>query len=124
MARHQVVGVFDSMARARLAREALIVEGFPEEQVTLSVDMTEDGIAAEAPGESYENQPSDRGGAWDWLGSIWGRGAENRRAALAADAARRGVCVVTAEARTAAEADRAQEIMGALRPVDLKMPIT
>ena len=112
-------------SRARLAREALIVEGFPEEQVTLSVDMTEDGIAAEAPGESYENQPSDRGGVWDWFGSIWwGRGAENRRAALAAEAARRGVCVVTAEARTAAEADWAQEIMEALRPVDLKMPIT
>jgi len=39
------------------------------------------------------------------------------------EAARRGVCVVTAEARNAAEADRAQEIMGALRPIDLTMPV-
>lgn len=122
MACHQVVGVFGSMARARLAREALIVEGFPEEHITLSMDMTEDGIAAEAPGESYENQPNDRGGAGDWFGS-WRRDAADRRAAQAADAARRGVCVVTAEARNAAEADRAQEIMEALRPIDLTMPV-
>lgn len=121
MAFRHVIGVYGSMARARLAQEALIVEGMPEAQVAISVDLTEDGIAAEAPGQSYENQPSDRAaGGGGWAGSLR---TEERREAQYGDAARRGVCVVTAEARTSSEADWIREIMQALRPVDVKPPL-
>lgn len=119
MASHQIIGIYSSMARARLAVEALVDEGVPEERVALSVDLTQDGIAAEAPGQSYVNQPSDRGG---WFGSA---AAERRREARPSgpgDSLHRGACVVTADARSADEAERARRIMAWLRPLDVRTP--
>lgn len=118
MASHQVIGIYSSIARARLAQEALIVEGMPEERIAISVDLTEDGIAAEAPGQSYVNQPADRGG---WFGSRHGSGS-NGREARHMDAVQRGACVVTAEARSPAEAHRIRDIMAWLRPVEVQSP--
>lgn len=115
MARSQVVGVYGSVARARVVQEALITEGTPEDQVSISVDLTADGIAAEAPGQAYVNQPGDGGSAVRWQGADGGPRAEPQLAAT-----RAGGCVVTAAARNAHEARRIRAIMAALRPLDLR----
>lgn len=121
MASHQVIGIFSSSARARLAQEALILEGMPEDCVAISIDLTADGIAAEAPGQSYVNQPGEAKGGW--FGSrATGEAARNTRRAGLTDAAQRGACVVTAEARNFAEAERIRDIMAALRPIDMRVP--
>lgn len=121
MATHQVIGIYSSSARARLAQEALILEGLPEDRVAISIDLTADEIAAEAPGQSYVNQPGEPQGGW--FGSrATGQAMRNPRHAGFSDAVQRGTCVVTAEARSRAEAERARDIMASLRPVDMRIP--
>jgi len=76
-------------------------------------------VAAEAPGQSYTNQP----GAGDsgWFGSRRRKDGHRGRAGFS-DAAQRGACVVTAEARSSAEARRIRDIMAALRPLGMRAP--
>ncbi len=120
MASHHVIGIYSSVARARLALEALVVEGMPEERITISVGFTDDGIAADSPGQPHFNQPSDRGSGW--FGSRW-RGEEGEaHSAGLTDAVQQGACVVTAEAHSLDEADRIRDIMEALRPVNMRAP--
>ena len=59
MASRTVVGIFASVSAAEEARTDLIDAGIARHRIVLSVHLTEDGIAAEAPGQFYENQ-SDR----------------------------------------------------------------
>ncbi len=119
MASHQVIGIYSSIARARLALEALVVEGMPEDRIAISVDLTEDAIAAEAPGQSYVNQPTDRGG---WFGSPRRAERSDDRRGAHSDAGQCGACVVTAEARSPAEAHRIRDIMASLRPLNMRVP--
>lgn len=120
MAAHQVIGIYNSVARARLAVEALVVEGLPEKCIALSTDLTADGVAAEAPGESYENQPS--GEREHWFGSRRSGSGEAHHATGYSDAVNSGTCVVTADVHDADEAQRVRDIMEALRPVDMRSP--
>lgn len=120
MRSHQVIGIYSSIARARLAQEALIAEGMPEDRVAISIDLTEDGIAAEAPGQPYVNQPADRDTGW--FGSSPGSEWRENRQPRSSNAAQCGACVVTAEARSKAEAFRVREIMAALRPLNMRVP--
>ncbi|HUQ73328.1 MAG TPA: hypothetical protein VM183_01280 [Burkholderiales bacterium] len=54
------VGVFAGAAEAAQARARLVAEGVGLERITLSSEHSADDIAAEAPGQSYEQQnPSD-----------------------------------------------------------------
>lgn len=50
------VGIFRSRADAERAQRALLAAGVPAGQLHVSAPLTADGIAAEAPGQSYENQ--------------------------------------------------------------------
>ena len=50
------VGIFASRSAAEAARTALVSRGFAAERIAISVGLTDDGIGAEAPGQSYENQ--------------------------------------------------------------------
>ena len=70
MAGNTVVGVFDSVAAAERARAELRERGVPAERIALSANLLEDGIAAEAPGQSYENQSY---GASVGLDTDWAR---------------------------------------------------
>jgi hypothetical protein len=119
MASHQVIGIYSSVARARLAQEALIEEGMPEERVAISIDFAEDGLAAEAHGQSYFNQPSDRGSGWFGSRERADTGCRDGRASGYSDAVQSGACVVTADASSAAEAERVRDIMRAMRPLDM-----
>ena len=84
-----VVGVFASAAAAEDARAALARVGVPESRMALSAGLTEDGIAAEVPGQSYENQP--------------GQPASDRAAARFGEAVRSGACVVSVFTRSEEE---------------------
>lgn len=55
-----VVGVFRDPRAAERALEELCDAGIDRARVRLSRLPTEDGIAAEAPGQSFENQPGQR----------------------------------------------------------------
>ncbi len=57
----RVTGIFPTLASAHAARRALLSHGVAEDHITVSVSQTEDGIAAEAQGQSHENQPGQPG---------------------------------------------------------------
>ena len=50
---------FDRLEDAGRAETALVRAGVPRSRLCLSRSMTEDGVAAEAPGQSYENQTGE-----------------------------------------------------------------
>ena len=51
---HSVIAVFSSHAEAVNAQHGLVIGGVHEDRIAISVDLTSDGIAAEAPGQAYE----------------------------------------------------------------------
>jgi hypothetical protein len=91
MTRNPVVGIFDSVETAEQAGEALVHGGVPRRRIVISVCLTEDGIAAEAPGQSYENQP--------------GEPPDESACARFGDAVRSGTCTLAVE--VASGGDRA-----------------
>jgi hypothetical protein len=92
-----VIGVFASPAAAEDARGALLRAGVPESRIALSAGLTEDGIAAEAPGQSYENQP--------------GQPAGDPKTARYGEAVRTGACVVSVFARSEEERQYVEELL-------------
>jgi hypothetical protein len=56
-ARHcALIAVFTSEDQATRAYAALVSKGIDTNHVAISIDLTRDGIAAEAPGQAYANQ--------------------------------------------------------------------
>jgi hypothetical protein len=53
---HTIVGIFGDLGAAERARAELMEAGIARHRIALSANLTDDGIAAEAPGQSYENQ--------------------------------------------------------------------
>ena len=53
-----LIAVFASEGEAMRAHSALLGSGIDPKDVAISADLTRDGIAAEAPGQAYENQGS------------------------------------------------------------------
>ena len=64
--RQRIVGVFESSKAAEQARTALVKVGIPGERIAVSRDPTEDAIAAEAPGQTYHNQPGQAANDTAW----------------------------------------------------------
>lgn len=91
-----VVGVFDSVSAAEDARATLLQAGVPERRIALSGGLTDDPLAAEAPGQSFENQP--------------GQGQE-RKTAQYGEAVRSGGCVVSVFARSDEESHYVERLM-------------
>ena len=86
-----VVAVFDSQPAAERAKATLLGAGVPESRIAVSAGLTDDGIAAEVPGQAYENQP--------------GQPARDAEAARFGEAVRSGACVVSVLARSDEETD-------------------
>src|SRR6476620_7204528 len=61
MHNHSVIAVFSSQAEAVNAHHGLVIGGVREDRIAISADLTSDGIAAEAPGQAYENQGPEPG---------------------------------------------------------------
>jgi hypothetical protein len=107
MASQTMVGVFDSVSAAEHARSALLQAGIREDRMALSADLSEDAIAGEAPGQSYENQP--------------GQSPDDSAAARYSDAVRSGVCVLSVKAVSHADRKHIEQLMrqkGARRLVE------
>ncbi len=92
-----IVGVFASPAAAEDARAALLEAGVPESRIALSARLTEDGIAAEAPGQSYENQP--------------GQAPSESRMAPYGEAVRSGACVLSVFTRSEEERQFVEQLL-------------
>ena len=87
-----VSAVFDSVQRAEDAKRVLLEAGVPPGRIAVSSNLTADGIAAEAPGQSFENQPGQ--GAGDAVLAE----SQGKRAARFGEAARSGACVLSVRA--------------------------
>ena len=92
-----VVAVFDSRPAAEGAKAKLLRAGVPESRIAVSAGLTDDGIAAEVPGQAYENQP--------------GQPAREAEAARFSEAVRSGACVVSVLARSDEETDYVAELL-------------
>jgi hypothetical protein len=91
-----VVGVFESVSAAEDARATLLQAGVPEKRIALSGGLTDDPLAAEAPGQSFENQPGQK---------------SEKRTAQYGDAVRSGGCVVSVFARSDEESHYVEQLM-------------
>lgn len=117
-----LVAVFASSAEAQQARAALLSEGFAEEKLTLSADLTDDGLSAEAPGQAYENQPTRLGaGLRRLMKTGFGSAADDDTA----DARRmadvqRGSVVLSVGPLERGETERATATLKRYRPVALR----
>jgi hypothetical protein len=100
-----VSGVFDSVQAAEEARRVLVDAGVPQRRTAVSSHLTADGIAAEAPGQSFENQPGQ--GA----GHAVLEGSREKRAARFGEAVRSGACVLSVHARSDEERLMVEELM-------------
>ena len=92
-----VVGVFASASAAEEARTVLLRSGVPESRIALSAGLTDDGIAAEVPGQSYENQP--------------GQPPEDSRVARHGQRVRAGACVVSVFTRSEEEKQDVEQLL-------------
>lgn len=92
-----VVGVFASASAAEEARTVLLRSGVPESRIALSAGLTDDGIAAEVPGQSYENQP--------------GQPPEDSRVARHGQRVRTGACVVSVFTRSEEEKQYVEQLL-------------
>jgi hypothetical protein len=54
-----IAGLFDSLEAAEQAKTALVQAGVAQGRPCVSRSLTEDAVAAEAPGQSYENQTGE-----------------------------------------------------------------
>ena len=97
MAAQTVAGIFDSIGAARAAQAALVDAGVTKDRIVLSADLAEDAIAAEAPGQSYENQP--------------GQSPGDSATAPYTEAVRGGGCVLSVKTRTQADGRRIEKLM-------------
>jgi hypothetical protein len=95
-----IIGIFDSMESAQLARAALLDSGLAAQHISVSADLTRDDIAAEAPGQSYGNQsysaPPDEGAQARYNSAV-----------------RTGACVVSVSDPPAGEGARIERLMRA-----------
>jgi hypothetical protein len=110
-----VVGIFASVSAAEGAKAALVEAGVSTNRIALSVHLTQDSMAAEAPGQSYVHQSyrgSDTLSAFDWLRRLFGRKpATDSERARYNEAVRTGACILTVRAKPGREARRLKELL-------------
>ena len=93
----KVAGLFEDPDNAEAACRRLRELGVAAEDVAMSRLMTHDGIAAESPGQSFENQPGQR--------------RQDAAEAKFGEMVRGSACVVTVVARSDAVAVRIAELL-------------
>jgi hypothetical protein len=122
MHNHSVIAVFAGKADAVKARAGLVTEGFSEDRIAISVDLTSDGIAAEAPGQAYENQGTElRAGVRRFIEIVFSfdRDRDTAEARLLADV-ERGSVVVTVGPLSNHEVKTVTAILNHYRPVVIR----
>jgi len=89
-----IAGLYGSLEAAGRAQAALVLAGVADRRICVSRSLTEDGIAAEAPGQSYENQND-----------------EDSASAKFTDAVLGAVCVVSVKVMSRGEAALAAAVL-------------
>jgi len=114
-----VVGVYDSYSQAQNAMNELLSAGFSRSDVQLNPDS--DRTTAE-PGNvtSAETRESHGGsGIGNFFRSLFGMDDEAEHRDVYSEAVRRGSCVLTVNAGSEADRDRAADIMNRYDPIDI-----
>jgi hypothetical protein len=118
-----LIAVFATKDEAANARTALIDHGFEPGNLTLSIELTNDAIAAEAPGQAFANQTSKPGGGV--LRSITlalsGKFDEDSADAARMADVQRGNCVLTVSETSSERLERASSILEQRRPVAIRI---
>ena len=96
MAGRTVVGIFESVPAAERVKARLLEAGLREQEIVLSVEVSRDDIAAEAPGQTFSNQS--------------GQPADDS-ASHQADAVHGGACVLTVHIRSQSDGKRIEALM-------------
>jgi hypothetical protein len=99
MAQRTVVGVFDSVGAAERAKAWLTSFGVRAERIAVSGNLMEDGIAAEAPGQSYEHHST---GGSEGRDTDWARYNT---------AVRTGACLLSVSSGSGADRRRLAEVL-------------
>ena len=121
MERNMLTAVFGSTLEAAKAREALISAGLQGRDVTISADLTSDGIAAEAPGQAYENQHTDTGaGIVAWVKSSFTTVKDDDTTEAQRMADVQSGSAVLSFSGSGSDLDRASEVLEAHRPISLR----
>ena len=115
-----VVAVFDEYGDAQSAVNALYQEGrFSRADVTLSPAEE----TPEARRQTLRTQPADTGGGWsigDFFKSLFGQEQHGDDAGIYSEAVRRGAYMVSVDAPTEEQADRAADILQRFNAIDLE----
>jgi hypothetical protein len=110
--------VFSTRQDALRAREALLYDGFAPDDLTVSIDLLTDDVAAEAPGQAYVDPPdAAHTGLMARLKSGFASGSDPDAERLAA--IQRGSTVLTVSG-PAARHSRAVELLELFRPVAIR----
>lgn len=96
MSHQQIAAVFDDVQAAQGARARLMQAGIEAGRIAIAA-TTEDGVAGEHPGHTFENQP--------------GQPHDESAAARYGAAVRSGGCVLTVDTESAAEGRRIGELL-------------
>ncbi|RJF97185.1 YsnF/AvaK domain-containing protein [Noviherbaspirillum saxi] len=109
-----IVGVYDSYAQAQNALNELLGSGFSRSDVQLSPD------AESSAGISDVSTAGSGGsGIGNFFRSLFGMDEHREHGDIYSEAVRRGSCVLTVNAASDEQRDRAMEIMNRFDPVDI-----
>lgn len=109
-----VVGVYDSYAQAQNALNELMTAGFSRSDVQLSPDSESSTRVADA-----DTSSSGGSGIGNFFRSLFGMEEQREHGDIYSEAVRRGSCVLTVNAASDEQRDRATEIMNRYDPVDI-----
>jgi len=101
-----VVGVYDSYAQAQNALNELLTSGFSRSDVQLSPDSESSTRVADT-----DTSSSGGSGIGHFFRSLFGMDEHREHGDMYSEAVRRGSCVLTVNAASDEQRDRATEIM-------------
>jgi len=110
---NSVVGVYDSYAQAQNAMNELLSSGFSRSDVHLDADT-------DSTGQSAQTETQESGsGIGHFFRSLFGMDDNREHGDIYSEAVRRGSCVLTVDAASDEQRDRAIDIMNRYDPVDI-----
>lgn len=109
-----VVGVYDSYAQAQNAMNELLASGFSRSDVQLNPDAQGTVTA-----QSTTRDTSQESGIGHFFRSLFGMDEDRTDRDVYSEAVRRGSCVLTVNAASDEQRDRATDIMNRYDPIDI-----
>jgi uncharacterized protein (TIGR02271 family) len=116
-----VIGVYDNYSDAQRALNALLESGFSQNDIRLSPDEdTPDARQTSLRGSGQTDDGSDSGwGIGKFFSSLFGGGEKNEDVHVYSEAVRRGSYLLTVDADSDQQRDKATDILNRFDPVDI-----